>query len=471
MANFLIDHEYTLDITPSARPQLVPVSEYDVGRIFTFTLKHNGEEMTIPSSYGAVTVEGTIGSYAFSESASIENGKIVFQLTESMTAHAGKAWTKIKFANADAPVSSCAFILAVDRAGVEAETVIGADGFEQQIVNAVNDWLDEHPPAVGGMSEAFKQALLDCFENVAWINDQGQTYYDALYAALYPPKTLVSISAAFTQGSAVIYDTDSLDTLKQYLTVTATYDDTSTGVVTNYTLSGTLTEGISTITVSYGGKTTTFDVTVSAGLLPSGYTEVTCITAEQHGITGTDDVKQYIDLNLTIDATKKYKVETEIKWASVQPIESWSKSFPIMFASGSWLIGVKTGKYMLQASSYLSNLPRSTDSFDNIVLIGDGNGTSVSSDGSLTVNGTTETFVRSVIYERKAYLFASATSSGTITAACACSMKRTKIYIDDSLYMDLVPCVRNSDSIAGMYDVVGNVFHKSNGSVEFSYTA
>ena len=144
MANFLVDHEYTLDITPSARPQLVPVSEYDVGRIFTFTLKHNGQEMTIPSSYGAVTVEGTIGSYAFSESASIENGKIVFQLTESMTAHAGKAWTKIKFANADAPISTCAFFLVVDRAGVEADTVIGAPGFEEQITNAVDDWLDEN---------------------------------------------------------------------------------------------------------------------------------------------------------------------------------------------------------------------------------------------------------------------------------------------------------------------------------------
>lgn len=116
-----------------------------------------------------------------------------------------------------------------------------------------------------GIPEDVKVALLDCFENVAWINDDGQTYYDALYAALYPPKTLVSISAVFTQGSAVIYDTDSLDTLKQYLTVTATYDDSSTGVVTNYTLSGTLTVGTSTITVLYSGKTTTFDVTVSAG--------------------------------------------------------------------------------------------------------------------------------------------------------------------------------------------------------------
>lgn len=147
MANFLVDHEYTLDITPSARPQLVHVSEYDVGRRFTFTITQGGEEFIgLTSSVGDVTVEGTIGSYAFSEPASIENGKIVFQLTESMTAHAGKAWTKIKFANADAPISTCAFFLVVDRAGVEADTVIGASGFEEQIQDAVDDYLDGHQP-------------------------------------------------------------------------------------------------------------------------------------------------------------------------------------------------------------------------------------------------------------------------------------------------------------------------------------
>lgn len=74
---------------------------------------------------------------------------------------------------------------------------------------------------------------------------------------------LSSISAVFTQGSAVIYDTDSLDTLKQYLVVTANYADSTTQTVTGYTLSGTLTEGTSTITVSYSGKTTTFNVTVT----------------------------------------------------------------------------------------------------------------------------------------------------------------------------------------------------------------
>lgn len=119
-----------------------------------------------------------------------------------------------------------------------------------------------------GMSAEAVAALLDCFEHVAWVDDDGQDYYDALYEALTsedptPSATVTSISAVFTQGNNVVYDTDSLDTLKQYLTVTANYSDSTTQTVTNYTLSGTLTAGTSTITVLYGGKTTTFSVVVS----------------------------------------------------------------------------------------------------------------------------------------------------------------------------------------------------------------
>lgn len=113
-----------------------------------------------------------------------------------------------------------------------------------------------------GISDEIKQALLQCFEHVAWVDDDGQTYYDALYDALYPPVDLSSISCVYTQ-SGTVYDTDSLDSLKSDLVVTAHYSDQSTETVTTYTLSGTLTEGTSTITVLYGGKTTTFDVTVT----------------------------------------------------------------------------------------------------------------------------------------------------------------------------------------------------------------
>ena len=76
---------------------------------------------------------------------------------------------------------------------------------------------------------------------------------------------LTSISASFNSGGDTITEYNTLDSLKQYLTVTASYDDSSTSTVNSgdYTLSGTLAVGTSTITVSYSGKTTTFIVTVS----------------------------------------------------------------------------------------------------------------------------------------------------------------------------------------------------------------
>lgn len=75
---------------------------------------------------------------------------------------------------------------------------------------------------------------------------------------------VVSLSAVYTQ-SGTVYDTDTLDSLKADLVVTATYSDSSTAVIpsTDYVLSGTLSIGTSTITVTYAGKTATFNVVVS----------------------------------------------------------------------------------------------------------------------------------------------------------------------------------------------------------------
>lgn len=160
------------------------------------------------------------------------------------------------------------------------------------VIEGVADWLDDHPEAtttvedgsiteaklasalkakinnMSGLTDDIKQALLECFAHVAWTDAHGQEYLDALEGALYPsgptPATLSSITAVYTQ-SGTVYDTDTLDSLKSDLVVTAVYSDSTTQTVasTDYTLSGTLTEGTSTITVSYGGKTTTFTVTVT----------------------------------------------------------------------------------------------------------------------------------------------------------------------------------------------------------------
>lgn len=74
-----------------------------------------------------------------------------------------------------------------------------------------------------------------------------------------------SITATYTQ-SGVVFDKQILDDLRANLVVTAHLSDGTDMVVSGYTLSGTLTAGTSTITVSYQNCTDTFNVTVTACL-------------------------------------------------------------------------------------------------------------------------------------------------------------------------------------------------------------
>lgn len=135
------------------------------------------------------------------------------------------------------------------------------------------------------LSNDAKNAILNCLANAAWSSGDAQTYYDALAAAFFP---VDSITAVYTQSGEVTVETD-LDDLREDLVVTAVYEGGDTETVTSYTLSGTLTVGTSTITVSYAGKSTTFNVTVS---------DVAPIYINAVGLgwkTGTDNVYIYIN--------------------------------------------------------------------------------------------------------------------------------------------------------------------------------
>ena len=232
-----------------------------------------------------------------------------------------------------------------------------------------------------GLTDDIIEALLDCFAHVAWVDDQGATYYAALDDALHNttwsitnslthcatsnisprvlkggsyyatitasagytltgatvsvtmggtdvtstayangvvniaavtgnvvinisaaeiPVELVSISAVYTQ-SGTVYDTDSLDSLKADLAVTAYYDDSSSATVAaaDYTLSGTLSVGTSTVTVTYEDKTTTFNVTVSAVPVLSSISAV----YTQSGTVYTTDSLDSLKTDLVVTAT------------------------------------------------------------------------------------------------------------------------------------------------------------------------
>ena len=208
---------------------------------------------------------------------------------------------------------------AAQRAENAAERVEGAEGGgttdHAGLVN--RDAADQHPmEAITGLVEALKTTgkewgkeafglICELLEKAVYTADVS-AQLEQLKALLEtggsgggdsiePEVTLARISAAYSGGSVPVGT--SVSALIG-VRVTAHYSDGSTATVTGYTLSGTIKEGSNTVTVSYGGKTTTFAVTGVAddsgddgGSTGGGTTEPT--DGAEHltvtGATATDD--------------------------------------------------------------------------------------------------------------------------------------------------------------------------------------
>ena len=122
----------------------------------------------------------------------------------------------------------------------------------------------------GGLSAAQVSALDNMFKVCAFIKNDVSAEYSAFKAAFGiedsgevepdepdTEKTLTGISAVYSGGEVAV---GTAVTALTGIVVTAHYSDGTSATVTGYTLSGTIAEGSNTVTVSYGGKTTTFVV-------------------------------------------------------------------------------------------------------------------------------------------------------------------------------------------------------------------
>lgn len=268
---------------------------------------------------------------------------IIHQVTYSNGASVSISGAEITSSNRSTYVGELGIMKIVGRkitANTEIEDVrIGADGTEyasagQAVRAQIEDVADAIPAidttlsvsgaaadaaAVGaaivdaessgsGITDDIKQALLDCFANVAWINSGGRGYYDALEEALYPPANLVRITAEYTQ-SGVVYDNQNLEDLQSKLIVTAIYDDSSSAIVSpsHYSLGGSLTEGTSVITVSYRGKTASFDVTVTHATVQYSISNVLDHVTSSNAASAINENASY---NATLTPSSSYQIST-----------------------------------------------------------------------------------------------------------------------------------------------------------------
>lgn len=106
-----------------------------------------------------------------------------------------------------------------------------------------------------------KQALDNMFKKVQFASDASNEY--SVFHSWASGADIVSISAAYNPGNNLIYDSDSLDSLRPYLIVTALFSDGTTAAVSGYTLSGNMNAGNNTFMVTFENVSTTFTALIS----------------------------------------------------------------------------------------------------------------------------------------------------------------------------------------------------------------
>lgn len=177
--------------------------------------------------------------------------------------------------------------------------------------------MDELIAAVksgGGLTTAQVNALDGMFKVCAFIKADISAEYTAFKTAfgiadepVNPEVTLTSISATYSGGDVAV---GTAVTDLTGIVVTAHYSDGSTAEVTGYTLSGEIAEGSNTITVSYDGKMTSFDVT---GVAQGGSEKPTITTDAIFPLTLTWQLQRFnLTESLGSDGTS-YNVEVDVE--------------------------------------------------------------------------------------------------------------------------------------------------------------
>lgn len=323
---------------------------------------------------------------------------------------------------------------------------------------ATGDAIDELKSNIdlGSITPEVKTALLACFENVAWINEDGQDYVDALHDALYNRYWEVTNTLSGCTTSNAVEQV--VKNGAYSATITAKTGFTLTGATVSVTMGGVdiTSTAYSNGTITIAAVTGALAIFVAAvdTLVPAPYKRVEWIAADSNG--------QIIDTGTELSTGLKTITEAQYLTAN-------------LYDYNYQLIGISTNYSGLYAA-----VRRTTGEFAfGIASSADFNCTASDIEQRFTIENNfnptnpTATFKGETIsYSRNApssslklQLFA---ASGTSTKGAHAKVFKVSVYRGTTLIQELWPCYNTSTNEIGMYDSVGEAFIGNSGSGSFT---
>ena len=120
----MTNQSFNLELIPKGVPPIVHVSQYDKGQTWTITVTENGIPFSIPANT-SVTVQGTKpDATGFQYSGTASNSVVTFIVQQQMTVLAGEYDCELVLVNGNDQVATINFILDVEAAALNDETII-----------------------------------------------------------------------------------------------------------------------------------------------------------------------------------------------------------------------------------------------------------------------------------------------------------------------------------------------------------
>ena len=263
---------------------------------------------------------------------------------------------------------------------------------------------------------------------------------------------ILYISAVFN-GESAIAGTDAKDL---DITVIGHYADGETITLTGWKISGTVMVGTNIFTIVLGEFTTTVSVTGVKEPIPSEYTRCSYIKN-----SGTQYIK--IPTKNMIAGTDKFIADFEIN----EDAKNDTMVFGGYTGNGTGRLGLNWKDGYINYNG-ANNWVYSQSGFElspnirAVAILDTKNG--IAQLGESTSEFTPKSYTSSILC-----IFGYYNPTENAQNKISMTLYRFKQYRNDELFTDLVPCLRNSDNVAGLYDLVDGVFYANAGSGTFEY--